>query len=110
MSGPNDNYDPEAGGRAERGVPGRDGGGSAGGVRRGVRAAELKEARLAHAGEKSPIALANREIGALPPAARKDAGQRMGRARGAINAALAAPGRAGGRRTGGARWRPRRST
>ena len=29
---------------------------------------ELKAARLAHAGDRSPIALANREIGALPPA------------------------------------------
>ena len=36
--------------------------------------AELKQARLAHAGDRSPIALANREIGALPPQARKDAG------------------------------------
>lgn len=50
----------------------------------------MKAARLA-LGEKSPIALANhREIGALPPAARKDAGQRMGRARGQLNAALSA--------------------
>ena len=51
---------------------------------------ELKAARLAHAGDRSPIALANREIGALPPQARKDAGARVGRARGAINAALKA--------------------
>jgi len=51
-------------------------------------AAELKAARLAHAAERSPIALANREIGALPPQARKDAGARVGQARGAINAAL----------------------
>ena len=49
---------------------------------------ELKAARLAHAGDRSPIALANREIGALPPQARKDAGARVGRARGTINAAL----------------------
>ena len=52
--------------------------------------AELKAARLAHAGDRSPIALANREIGALPPQARKDAGARIGRARGTINAALKA--------------------
>jgi len=52
--------------------------------------AELKQARLAHAGERSPIALANREIGALPPQARKEVGARVGRARGEINAALAA--------------------
>ena len=52
--------------------------------------AELKAARLAHAGDRSPIALANREIGALPPQARKDAGKRIGRARGRIAQALAA--------------------
>ncbi|MGI8457388.1 MAG: phenylalanine--tRNA ligase subunit alpha [Propionibacteriaceae bacterium] len=52
--------------------------------------AELKQARIDHAGERSPIALANREIGALPPQARKDAGMRIGRARGEVNAALKA--------------------
>ena len=51
--------------------------------------AALKEARLAHAGERSPIALANRAIGQLAPADRKDAGRRIGAARGAITAALA---------------------
>jgi phenylalanyl-tRNA synthetase alpha chain len=50
--------------------------------------AELKHARLAHAGDRSPIALANREIGALPPEARKVAGTRVGQARSAINEAL----------------------
>jgi phenylalanyl-tRNA synthetase alpha chain len=49
----------------------------------------LKRVRLAHAGDRSPLALANREIGALPPQARKEAGQRMGQARGAVNKALA---------------------
>ncbi|MDO5628154.1 MAG: phenylalanine--tRNA ligase subunit alpha [Mobilicoccus sp.] len=48
----------------------------------------LKEARLAHAGEKSPLALANREIGALPPSAKAEAGKRVGQARGRIGAAL----------------------
>jgi len=51
---------------------------------------ELKQARLDHAGERSPLALANREIGALPPQARKEAGMRVGQARGAVNQALAA--------------------
>ncbi len=49
---------------------------------------ELKAARLTHAGDRSPVALANREIGLLPPAARAAAGQRVGQARGAIKAAL----------------------
>src|SRR3954452_2419496 len=50
----------------------------------------LKQVRSEHAGDRSPLALANREIGALPPQARKDAGMRVGRARGAISAALTA--------------------
>lgn len=48
----------------------------------------LKSARLAHAGDRSPIALANREIGALPPAAKAEAGARVGKARQAIAEAL----------------------
>jgi len=50
----------------------------------------LKRARLDHAGDRSPLALANREIGALPPAARADAGKRVGIARRSINEALVA--------------------
>src|SRR5690606_5036976 len=49
---------------------------------------ELKQVRLAHAGDRSPLALANREIGALPPAARAEAGKRVGAARGAVAKAL----------------------
>src|SRR4051812_2566438 len=49
----------------------------------------LKTVRLEHAGDRSPLALANREIGALPPAARADAGKRVGAARRAVNDALA---------------------
>ncbi|HEX4657135.1 MAG TPA: phenylalanine--tRNA ligase subunit alpha [Streptosporangiaceae bacterium] len=51
---------------------------------------ELKTARLAHVGDRAPITLANAEIGALPPAARAEAGKRVGTARAAIRAALAA--------------------
>ncbi|KQP67061.1 phenylalanine--tRNA ligase subunit alpha [Nocardioides sp. Leaf285] len=50
---------------------------------------QLKAARLEHAGDRSALALANREIGALPPQARKEAGKRIGQARGAVNQALA---------------------
>ena len=50
----------------------------------------LKQVRLDHAGNRSPLALANREIGALPPHAKKEAGQRVGQARAAVNQALAA--------------------
>ncbi|MBA2740181.1 MAG: phenylalanine--tRNA ligase subunit alpha [Nocardioidaceae bacterium] len=48
----------------------------------------LKRVRLEHAGDRSPLALANREIGALPPQARKEAGQRVGGARKDVAAAL----------------------
>ncbi|MFW6774801.1 phenylalanine--tRNA ligase subunit alpha [Nocardioides sp. CPCC 205120] len=51
---------------------------------------QLKQVRIEHTGDRSPLALANREIGALPPQARKDAGQRIGRARGEVAKALAA--------------------
>jgi len=43
--------------------------------------AELHDAHAAHVGDRSPLALANREIGALPPAAKADAGKRINAAR-----------------------------
>ena len=52
--------------------------------------AALKQARLAHSGDKSPLALANRAIGGLAPADRKQAGQLLGQARGRVQQALAA--------------------
>jgi phenylalanyl-tRNA synthetase alpha chain len=48
----------------------------------------LKHVRLDHAGDRSPLGLTNREIGALPPQARKDAGMRVGQARKAVTKAL----------------------
>ena len=49
----------------------------------------LREARTAHAGDRSPLALANREIGALPPHAKAAAGKRVGQARSMVGKALA---------------------
>ncbi len=49
----------------------------------------LNQVRIDHTGDRSPLALANREIGALPPQARKEAGQRVGQARAAVSQALA---------------------
>ncbi|MFM8239440.1 MAG: phenylalanine--tRNA ligase subunit alpha [Actinomycetota bacterium] len=49
---------------------------------------QLKSARLEHAGDRSALALANREIGALPPAAKAEAGKRVGDARAVVRAAL----------------------
>lgn len=49
----------------------------------------LKAARLAHLGESSPIALANRAIGGLAPADKGVAGRLLGGARGRLQQALA---------------------
>ena len=50
---------------------------------------ELKDARIAHFGDRAPLTLANAEIGALPPQARAEAGRRVGAARAAVRLALA---------------------
>lgn len=49
---------------------------------------DLKNAKLNHAGEKSPVALANRQIGSLDGAAKAEAGKRIGEARNIIKNAL----------------------
>jgi phenylalanyl-tRNA synthetase alpha chain len=51
---------------------------------------ELAAARTAHLGDRAPISLANREIGALPPQAKADAGKRVNVARQAVTAAYEA--------------------
>ena len=49
---------------------------------------ELKTARIAHEGDRSPLSLASAEIGALPPEARAEAGRRVGAARSRLRQAL----------------------
>src|SRR5689334_19807573 len=90
MSGPNTDYDPVQVTplEAEQVEAARDAALAA--IEAASDLATLKQVRLDHAGDRSPLALANREIGALPPQARKEAGQRVGQARGAVNQALAA--------------------
>ena len=90
MSGPNTDYDPVEVTplKAEEIEAARDAALAAIAAAGDLEA--LKQVRLEHAGDRSALALANREIGALPPQARKEAGQRVGRARGAVNQALAA--------------------
>ena len=50
----------------------------------------LKEARLAHAGDKSPIALASRSLGSLPADQKASVGKIIGEAKAAIASALEA--------------------
>jgi len=90
MSGPNTNFDPvEVSTLSEPVLDGYVAAAEAA-IATATSLEALKRARLDHTGDRSPIALANREIGALPPAARADAGKRVGRARGRISSALAA--------------------
>ncbi|WP_099852284.1 phenylalanine--tRNA ligase subunit alpha [Micromonospora zamorensis] len=49
----------------------------------------LTALRSVHLGDRSPVSLARREIGALPPAAKSDAGKRVNEARRAIETAYA---------------------
>ena len=73
MSGPNTDYDPVEVTplKPEEVEAARDAALAA--VAAAVDLDSLKQARLDHAGDRSPLALANREIGALPPQARKEA-------------------------------------
>ena len=49
---------------------------------------QLAAARPAHLGDRSPLLIARREIGALPPAARSEAGKRVNEAQSEIKAAF----------------------
>ncbi len=90
MSGPNTEYDPVEVTplRADEVEAARDAALAA--IAAATDLEALKQVRLDHAGDRSALALANREIGALPPQARKEAGQRVGQARGSVGSALAA--------------------
>ncbi|WP_370619642.1 phenylalanine--tRNA ligase subunit alpha [Mumia sp. Pv 4-285] len=89
MSGPNSDYDPVEVSplHAEEVASMRDAALAA--VAAADSLAALKQVRIDHAGDRSPLGLANREIGALPPQARKDAGMRVGQARRAVSEAIA---------------------
>jgi phenylalanyl-tRNA synthetase alpha chain len=88
MSGVNDNYDPK-----QVAVLDPDALHSA--VQDAERAfaeaadlADLATARSAHLGDRSPVLSARREIGALPPQAKAEAGKRVNEARLAVQAAF----------------------
>ena len=90
MSGPNTNYDPVE-------VAALDPAQIDAAVEQALAAVaaagsleELKAVRPAHRASAAPLALANREIGALPPSAKAEAGKRVGQARGRVAQAFAA--------------------
>lgn len=88
MSGPNTNYDPVEVSALDPAVIESNVNDALAAIAAAVSLEELKEVRTAHAGDKSPLALANREIGALPPTAKAEAGKRVGQARGQVGGAL----------------------
>ena len=88
MSGPNTNYDPVETTPLQVEALERMVAEAKAAFAQAMTVADLKAARIAHTGDRSALALANRDIGALPPQARKEAGQRIGKARGEVNQAL----------------------
>ena len=90
MSGSNDNSDPQQAPALEAAAVEGYVADALSAVAAATSTAELKQVRIDHAGDRSPLALANRQIGGLPPAARKEAGARVGRARGQVSQAIAA--------------------
>ncbi|REF37996.1 phenylalanine--tRNA ligase subunit alpha [Thermasporomyces composti] len=90
MSGPNTNYDPVEVTSLHPNEVARMRDEALAAIAAAKDLDELRSVRLAHVGDRSPLALANREIGALPPHARKEAGIRVGAARKAVAEALAA--------------------
>jgi len=88
MSGPNTNYDPVEVAALDPEVVESNVTAALAAIAAASSLEELKDVRTAHAGDKSPLALANREIGALPPSAKAEAGKRVGQARGRVAAAL----------------------
>ena len=90
MSGPNTNYDPVEVAALDPEVIEEAVGAALAAVAGAATLEELTSIRSAHQGDKSPLALANREIGALPPSAKADAGKRVGQARGRVGRAFSA--------------------
>ena len=88
MSGPNTSFDPKQVASLDAAAIEQMVAAAQADIAGAVDLAQLKEARLAHAGDRSPLALANREIGALPPAAKAEVGKRVGQARNVVKSAL----------------------
>jgi phenylalanyl-tRNA synthetase alpha chain len=89
MSGPNTDFDPVEVASLQPAALGAARNKALAAIAAAADLDELKVVRLEHAGDRSPLALANREIGALPPQARKQAGVRVGEARREVAQALA---------------------
>jgi phenylalanyl-tRNA synthetase alpha chain len=90
MSAPNKNYDPVAVTALTADEVDKAAAAALAALAAATTLDELRDARLAHAADKAPLFLARAEIGALPPAARADAGRRVGAAIKRVSDAIAA--------------------
>src|ERR1700748_2298727 len=88
MSAPNKNYDPKATASLAPDEVARVLDEALAAVAAAGTLDELKAARIAHEGDRSPLALASAGIGALPREARADAGRQIGAARSQLREAL----------------------
>jgi phenylalanyl-tRNA synthetase alpha chain len=88
MSAPNKNYDPKAVASLAPEEVARVLDDALAAVAATGNLDELKTARIAHEGDRSPLSQASAEIGALPPEARAEAGRRVGAARSRLRQAL----------------------
>jgi phenylalanyl-tRNA synthetase alpha chain len=88
MSAPNKSYDPVQVASLDADEVARLRAAALGAAAAAGDLAQLKAVATEHAGDRSPLALANREIGALPPQARADAGRRVGGARADVRRAI----------------------
>ena len=88
MSGPNTNYDPVEVTTLSPDEVARMRDEALAAIASAQTLDELKQARIAHVGDKAPLTLASAEIGALPPHARAEAGKRVGAARAEVRQAL----------------------
>src|SRR5271166_5360227 len=88
MSAPNKSYDPKAVASLAPDEVTRVLDGALAAVAAAGTLDELKAARIAHDGDRSPLALASAAIGALPREDRAEAGQRVGAARSRLRDAL----------------------
>jgi phenylalanyl-tRNA synthetase alpha chain len=88
MSGANDPYDPKEVAALEPETLERAVVDARAAFEKAADLAELAAVKPAHLGDRSPLLTARREIGALPPKARADAGKRVNEARVAIQGAF----------------------
>ena len=78
MAGPNENANPQQTADLDPASVERCVTAALAAVAAATTTAELKKVRIEHTGDRSQLALANRGIGSLPPAERKEAGTRVG--------------------------------